>query len=154
MWRREKSCAVGNRTRAVHPVARCYTDWAIPIPTVCSSALKISHSCCVECDIFREFLSFSSDVLRPLCHKIKPKVEFTAFTRPVHLYKTDWFRRRIFRVPWIHFPSGWFQYDLKGKSNLELRTPTYTTTPSPLFVCDWCLYVCTVCGLFGLYPRG
>jgi hypothetical protein len=32
LWRREKSCTAGNRTRAVQPVARRYTDWAIPAP--------------------------------------------------------------------------------------------------------------------------
>jgi hypothetical protein len=31
---REKSLAPAwNRTPAAHPVARCYTDWAIPVPT-------------------------------------------------------------------------------------------------------------------------
>jgi hypothetical protein len=32
LWRREKSSIAGNRTRAVQPVVRRYTDCAIRIP--------------------------------------------------------------------------------------------------------------------------
>jgi hypothetical protein len=32
LWTKENSCQEGNRTRAVHPVARRYTHGAIPTP--------------------------------------------------------------------------------------------------------------------------
>jgi hypothetical protein len=41
--RKEKSYTVGNRSRAVHPVACRYTDWPIPTPITASSRCII-HS--------------------------------------------------------------------------------------------------------------
>jgi hypothetical protein len=32
LWRREISCLTRNRTPAVQPIARLYTDWSIPTP--------------------------------------------------------------------------------------------------------------------------
>jgi hypothetical protein len=34
----------GNRTPAVQPVTRCYTDWAIPAPTFCLVVIYIRYS--------------------------------------------------------------------------------------------------------------
>jgi hypothetical protein len=44
LWSREKSLApAGNRTTAVQPVARHYTDWAIAV-----------HTCLLEWNVFQE----------------------------------------------------------------------------------------------------
>jgi hypothetical protein len=51
LWLREKSCTAGNRPRAVLPVARPYTDWAIPTASNMLITLKdtlIPHHLCKQ----------------------------------------------------------------------------------------------------------
>jgi hypothetical protein len=53
-WRREKSCNVGNRTRAFQPVTRHYTNWAIPTPVkVTYGLINKWQSLCVSAKVVR-----------------------------------------------------------------------------------------------------
>jgi hypothetical protein len=50
LWKREKSCTAGNQTRAAQPVARRYTDCAIPTPCYISED-RIYHL--LECSKYK-----------------------------------------------------------------------------------------------------
>jgi hypothetical protein len=86
LWGRERSCPAGNRTRAVQPVARRYTDWGVP-----ASVFPIGYlifSACYDISIagFIFLLRHSINFIETACNV---------------LFKWSWWFNNVYVQQWL-----------------------------------------------------